>query len=352
MKNETDFEKRNNYGHVDLSGFYKYRINNFVKCDEPLISIASVMRSGGNLLNRLFDSHSHLRTYHSELLFGVMSDFTSKNKKLKSARFPFYEHFNDVEAIFDELSTNDPFIGKAMYNGWVKVNYEKPLPFFYDRSFHKEIFIKLCTKGNLNQRKILDNYVTGFFNSYIDCQGIYSSDKQYVTTYWPGFVLIESNVERFLSVYPDGKLISIIRNPLQWAGSTKKRASERASDPFNFDYMDKLWLDSVKKSVLFKKKYPNKFILIDFKNLVVNTERMMIELCGALGLPFENSMTSPTINSIPVEANSINKENQLVGIVHAVLNSYKYILNEEEIVEINDRYSGIYNDSDSMMLSL
>jgi hypothetical protein len=37
----------------------------------PAIGIINSMRSGGNMLNRLFDSHPQLLTNHSETFFGV-----------------------------------------------------------------------------------------------------------------------------------------------------------------------------------------------------------------------------------------------------------------------------------------
>ena len=44
------------------------------------IAIINSMRSGGNLLNRLLDSHPQILTNHSETFFGVFSDTSEKSK--------------------------------------------------------------------------------------------------------------------------------------------------------------------------------------------------------------------------------------------------------------------------------
>ena len=282
--------------------FYNYRVNNLVSCNQPLIAISSVMRSGGNLLNRLFDGHSQLRTYHSELLFGVMSDFTVKNDALEISKFPLISNSSSYEDLFDQLSRNDPFINNAIESGWVKVNYDNPKPFYYDRQLHKKIFLSICGESKkIIARNILNNYVTGYFNSYIDYQGLYSNDKIYTSTYWPGFIMSNTNVDRFMAEYPDGFIISVIRNPLQWAGSAKKRRPKE----FSLDYMDSLWSKSIRNSI--KHSVNSNVILLDFDHLINNTQNVMAGLCNLISIKYSDSLIHPTFNSMPIEANSESK---------------------------------------------
>ena len=328
--------------------FEKQRFQNIVRCDEPLIAIGSVMRSGGNLLNRLFDNHGELRTYHSELLFSVLSDYIVY-EPLKAARFPIYKGLTDTDYIFEDLANkNDIYLLSAARKGFVKVNYDNPLPFLYKRKLHKKIFRYLCNKGVSKQRDIFNNYLTGFFNSYIDYQSLYGFRKKYTTVYWPGFVLFQENVDKFFSVYPDGKIISIMRNPLQWAGSAKKRRPAE----FNTDYMDSHWLKSAKNSIYFNDKYGDSFVLVEFDDIVRKTRKMMMKLCDKLGLSFESLMTYPTFNGMPIEANSINTENQQLGIVSNILESYEKILTREEIVIVKDRYIKTYKTAIDFALNI
>ena len=328
---------------MNVSNFYKYRLDNIVSCSQPLVAISSVMRSGGNLLNRLFDGHLQLRTYHSEFLFGVMSDITlPKNHILNIQNFPLIDNRGNVEDIFDQLSQNDPFIRNAIESGWVKVNYNSPKPFFYDAQLHKRIFLKIYNNTD-NTRNILNKYITSYFNSYIDYQELYSNDKLFTTTYWPGFITSNVNIERFCKSYPDGFIVGIVRNPLQWAGSAKRR---RPKD-FDYNYMDALWKKSIDNSVEWS-KINNNVILVDFDSLVNNTSNVMDKLCKLIGIKYSNSLCMPTFNSMPIEGNSINKENQKVHIVKEVLNTYNTILNNSEVMEITERYLPTYHSANKL----
>jgi len=326
------------------------RINDLIQCNEPIIAIGSVMRSGGNMLNRLFDNHINLRTYHSELLFSILSDNTNTNPKIKLATFPKYDLENtDTENIFDDLAMkNDIFIELNTKSGWIKTNYDNPLPFYYDRLFHKKIFLSLCEKNMNKQRDIFDNYMTGFFNSYWDYQNLYGNNKKYITNYWPGFILYEENVKRFFKTYPEGRIISVIRNPFQWAGSAKKRRPEE----FGETYMDNLWLSSIEKSLHLKEKYSDKFILINFDDLVIHTKNSMNTLCEILDISFHESLLEPTFNGMSIEANSIFILQQKSGIVKTALNNYKKILDREDMDMIEQKYINIFNKTKSLAIKV
>lgn len=325
--------------------FEKHRLNNITQCKEPLLAISSVMRSGGNLLKRLFDGHSQLRTYHSELLFSVAS---SSDPAYQFNKFPIHRNSEDLEYIFKFLTKNDWYLQLASFDGFVKTNYDNPLPFIYKRRLHKKIFIDLCKNHKPSQREILNNYITGFFNAYIDYQSLYGIDKKYTTTYWPGFVLCKENIDRFFSVYNDGKIVHIFRNPFSWAGSAKKRAPQL----FNKEYMDNLWLKSTENAIFFKEKYLQNFICIDFDNLLSKTEEVMMTLCSNLKLQYENSMAYPTFNGMAIEANSVNIENRGYGIVKNVLKSYEKILTKDDLTFIGENYSEIYRHAKSLAVKV
>ncbi len=335
------------YNYYRPYNYEKHRLKNLVLTKEPIVAIGSVMRSGGNLLNRLFDNHVNLRTYHFERLFGIFSDFTHSSVNLSLAHFPIIESISDFDNIFKCLAHKNDYIPiENARNGYVKVNYNNPLPFMYNRRFHKKIFKLLCKNELSNQRDIFNNYLSGFFNSFINYQNLYGIEKKYTTTYWPNFVIYKKNIERFFNVYPDGKLISIIRNPLEWAGSAKRRKPLE----FNYQYMDSLWLSSFKNSCEFRTKYPDKFILLDFDQLVIETSEVMNRVCNFLDIKYNNFMTIPTFNGYLIEANSIRKQNQKKGIIKEVTRSYSDCLEPMEIEEIKDRYLHLYEEEKVMFL--
>ena len=70
--NNTDFDffdsKRKS---SQLLHLYRSRISNTVKIDQDMILISQIPRSGGTLLNRLFDNNKECHVYPVELLMGL-----------------------------------------------------------------------------------------------------------------------------------------------------------------------------------------------------------------------------------------------------------------------------------------
>ena len=72
--------------------FYHERQKYITPCDEPILGIGQSMRSGGNLLKRLFDNHTQIRAYPTELLFSVFSEKVVSDPYIKmQAQFPIYK---------------------------------------------------------------------------------------------------------------------------------------------------------------------------------------------------------------------------------------------------------------------
>jgi len=278
-----------------------------------------------------------------------LSDFTVDDPNAKMTKFPIYEDYElqNVKKILNDLVKIDSNLKYAAFNGYVKGTFHDPLPFIYDWKLHKKIFLQMSLGSRLTQRDIFNNYLTGFFNAYLDCQFHYESGKQYSTTYWPGFNIYNENVERFFTIYPDGIILHMIRSPLSWAGSAKKRQPHK----FGRKYMDSLWLRSTQNAISFRKAYPKSFIIIDFDDLVRNTKSTMRNLCTNIGLNYNSSMELPTFNSMPILANSIHKEMQQEGIVKDVEFSWKRVLNKEEVSEIVGAYNEVYDKAKLMALS-
>ena len=73
----------------------------------PAIGIINSMRSGGNMLNRLLDSHPQLLTNHSETFFGVFSDSSEKSKHQIRRFNRKYNKKLNIKNIFRDLTEND-----------------------------------------------------------------------------------------------------------------------------------------------------------------------------------------------------------------------------------------------------
>ena len=69
-----------------------------------------------------------------------------------------------------------------------------------------------------------DIYFTSVFSAWLDHQRRYDP-KRHITTFASMLFLSASNMARFRKGYPDGWLISVIREPLGWYASVKQRST-------------------------------------------------------------------------------------------------------------------------------
>jgi len=65
-----------------------------------------------------------------------------------------------------------------------------------------------------------------------------------------------------------------------------------------------LWKKNYLNSIKFKKKYNNKILLIDFENLIIDTENIMKKICKKININYEKSLLTPTFNSEPIDSDS------------------------------------------------
>ena len=133
----------------------------------PAIGIVNSMRSGGNMLNRLLDSHPQLLTNHSETFFGVFSDSSEKSKYQLRRFNGNYDKKLNIKNIFRHLIENDSIHISSSKNGWVKTNYNQPIRYEYNLDLHYKFFQQTLKHfPDCSYRKILDIYTNSFFNSF------------------------------------------------------------------------------------------------------------------------------------------------------------------------------------------
>jgi hypothetical protein len=114
-------------------------------------------------------------------------------------------------------------------------------------------------------------------------------------------------MESFFEIYPDGRLISLVRKPENWF------ACARAHEPQNYGNAEEAisrWKESVRVGVDTKKKFGDRVCLIKFEDLISHTESVMHYLSELLKIPYEDILLIPTFDGIPTQpANGQNAEN-------------------------------------------
>jgi hypothetical protein len=254
---------------------------------EPLALTSQISYSGGSLMSHLLDGHSKLHAYPSA--FAVDSPNMGSWPKI------------DIKGKPKEWLN---IFSKAMAISGIQEGFEQGeednarFPFIYLPILQKQIFIKyLETVELLNTRQVFDAHMTACFGAWLNYQN-HGIDKKFVTRYAPGSIMQNEATNNFFEIYPDGRLISIIRNPEHWFVSASRLEPQiygDAQSALNH------WKESVQAAIQIRKKFGDRVCLIKCEDLVTQTESVMRFLSEFLGIPYEDILLEPTFNGIPVQ---------------------------------------------------
>jgi hypothetical protein len=265
-----------------------------VPVDQPLVLISQTQRSGGTLLNTLFDGHPRLHVHPYELMIGHPT----------KSDWPALDLDDGADAWLELL--REQFVQRLFADGYRK----KPdmreivdfpvLPFTLAPSFLERLFRILCAEGPPpTQREVLDRYLTAFFNAWIDCQGLRETPKQWVVAFGPRLAWGESRA-RFQADYSDGRLVAIHRDPRSWYASASRfsgRYGELAEALA-------LWRRGADETMAAKNARPDAVFVLTYETLVREPLDTMRALAGWLGIEWDPILLEPTFNRLPTVPNS------------------------------------------------
>lgn len=273
---------------------------------EPLILISQVQRSGGTLLSQLFDGHPECFSHPAEITWGR----------------PEKWHWPQIDITQDKLGS----IFEQVHESWInayggagfyrkKPGYATKYPFIFDLTLQRQIFFKVVAENNVtSQRDILNAYLTSFFNAWTDYQNLYGSDKKFVVGFIPRLI-VETSVAEYFTDYPDGYIISLVRDPMNWFVSARKHKHFRYVT--NANELLKFWTDSCLATLKAKKSFPDRVLVYKFDSLITDTSKVMKHICTRTGLAYSDLMLKPTFNSVSIRSNSSVKS--VYGIDQQVL---------------------------------
>ena len=182
---------------------------------------------------------------------------------------------------------------------------------------------------SLTLRDVFDGYMTSYFNAWLNNQNSYGQ-KRIITAFTARLAMRDGNMQSFFEIYPDGRLISIIRDPRNWYPSAirhKPTICRGIQDGIE------LWKNNAKAMLRNKDMYGDDVSILTFEDLVSKTEPVMRYLAKFLGIRFENILLQPTFNKYPIRANT-SFEAEQNGIINNTLQRYKTLaLDELEFIE-------------------
>jgi hypothetical protein len=316
-RTDTWFIDTDEYAHL-----CRIRREHVVPVREPLVLISQIQRSGGSLLSQLFDGHPECHAHPHELHVGYPEkhNWPPLDLAAPATWFPM---------LFEKQA------GKHLKTGYRKSPSDERFPFLFLPKLQRSIFADAVAARPINgERDVLDCYMTSYFNAWLDNQNFYSSRKRVVTAFAPRLSMDLANVDRFFTVYPDGTLISIVRDPRAWYASARTHAGKFS----DFDRALGMWCQSADAAIDASERYRERVLLLTYEGLVLETEGTMQAVADRIGVTMSPVLLAPTFNCCPIRANSTHSAEQH-GILAERTTTYRGMLDVDTISRI-DRASG------------
>ena len=312
---------------IHLDRALRLYLENIHPVTAPLALISQIQRSGGSMLSQLFDGHSEVHAHPHELKFGYP----------KKYNWPPIDLSDRPERWF-EILFEDIVVRHFRYGYKKMEKYADTFLFIFLPSLQKEIFLKYLDSvetGNL--RNVFDAYMTSYFGAWINNQNILG-EKKCITAFTPRLSIMPENMKSFFDIYPDGRLISVIRDAKNWFPSAARHQPDKYGD---IKQALGQWIESAQGMLGNKEKYGDRVCVIKFEDLVGRTQAVMRYLSEFLNIRFKDILLTPTFNKTPIKPNTSFKIED-PGILASVLTRYKTLSPEQ--LDIIDEMAGDLND--------
>jgi hypothetical protein len=299
---------------IHLDTLYRACLEHILPVTSPLALISQIQRSGGTLLSQLFDGHPELHAHPHELKIGYPTKYTwpkldlndDPNRWLETLfEYSVLSHFK--KGYKKEKKRDDAFL------------------FLFLPSVQREIFLEYSGSiGSRTIRDVLDAYMTSYFGAWLNNQNS-SGHKKFVTGFTARLSMSKDNMESFFETYPDGRLISLMRDPKNWFPSAIRHKPRICRD---IQEGVDLWRKSAQSMLLNKERYGDRVLILTFEDLITKTKSVMRYLAEFLEIKFEDILLEPTFNKYPIRANT-SFEAEKIGIIDSTLNRYKTLAPDE-----------------------
>jgi hypothetical protein len=300
----------------------RVRLEHVVEVREPWVLVSQIQRSGGTLLSQLFDGHPECHSHPYEVKIGYPRKYHWPPLDLERPDTWF-------DVLFEKRSIVH-FLGSYHKSAKRRNDYDA-FPFLFLPRLQKAIFDR-CVAGRRveGERDVLDCYFTSYFNAWLDNQSLYAGPKRVVTGFTPRLGMDPANLERFFAAYPNGTLISIVRDPRAWYVSASGYQPERYAD---VEVAVGLWRRSAEAAVEARERFGERVVVLTYEQLVLETEAVMREVAARVGISILPVLLEPTFNGRPIRANSSDVVERF-GILRERVDAYRDALDADTVDRI------------------
>jgi hypothetical protein len=311
----------------------RMRVKHVVPVREPLVLISQVQRSGGTLLSQIFDGHPECHAHPHEICIG---------KPMKWDWPPL-----DLTAPGDWFEIlHEPLVAEWIKQGYLKEKDKKRpeiepevFPFVFSLRLQKELFDAcVAVRPPGGERDVLDCYFTSYFNAWLDNHNLYSRPKKVVTGFTPRLSMELQRVERFFAAYPEGTLISIVRDPRAWYASATRHRKYYRRDP---EEAVGLWRQSTEATLAADERFGSRVIVLTYEELIEDTEATVAAIAERIGITMSSELLFPTFNGLPIRANATDAVDGH-GILPGRVSAFRDVLDADTIARIGEATGDLY----------
>lgn len=250
-----------------------------------IIMLSAMYENGGNTTHRLLDGHPNLFVYpfESQVGTGAGSDFLTSYVPIRY-RWPEFPADVDPATAYEmfwdeELKTLLRVPGRSKF---------KDCGLRMDEAKRKQAFIAACRDKPANRA----TFAHAFFKSTFDAwENVNRSGKE---SAYVGYNPVQVfDTDKILADFPDGHVIHVVRNPYSGFADTSKRPF-----PLGIKRYGWTWNLCQHMALTYKEKYPDRFHLVRFEDIVADTSKAMEALLQRLGLPMSEKCTYPSFNGV------------------------------------------------------
>jgi hypothetical protein len=297
-----------------------------VRVDQPLVLITQAQRSGGTLVQRLLDGHPQCHVFPFQ--------FRGIDRAIRDG---VAEPLEAWRALYNSKLVARSRHGHRQQKHGV-LDDENVFPFRLPPDLHRALYDE-CV-GGLEQpgtRSLIECYLTAFFNAWLDYENL-AGNKRWVLAFEPGVSRGAARRTRVRDLYPDGRLISVVRDPWSWYASASRweprwRDRDRAIEH---------WCRVADGIRSWKRSLGTDLRLIRFDDLLLHTETTMRSLAEWLEIEFAPSLLRPTFNGLPIQANT-SFADVATEVSAKPLERAREQLSEDDMAFINQRAGRLYN---------
>jgi hypothetical protein len=265
--------------------------DHIVRVDQPLLLISQAQRSGGSLLLRLLDGHPECNVVPFQL----------RGLDEVAKRPP-----TNLEEAWKEF--HDPKLALRYEAGHRQRKHdilrdEETFSFDLQPELQRAIFDACTGCREPSLRNLFDCYFTSYFNAWLDYDNLRTGEKRWVVGFEPGVARSLSRRTAVRNIYPDGRVVSIVRDPWSWYASARRWEPRWAEREAALDY----WCSVAGGTLKWQRKQSKQrreVRLVTFENLLTETEETMLRIARWIGIEFRPELTRPTFNGRPIKANT------------------------------------------------